>query len=88
MCIGENFQKCKTKALIPFFDITSSGITEDWDSVEPNKNRIGDVIRDNNFGMISIEWDKSDPELVFHIFDINGIARVEYKLKLSALTFQ
>ncbi len=72
----------------PIFDITSSGITEDWESVEPNKNRLGDVVRDNNFGMIIIDWTMPDPQLTFQLFDINATPRVEYKIKLSALTFQ
>ena len=71
----------------PIFDITSSGLTEEWESVEPNKNRLGEVVRDNNFGMINIDWSDPDPELNFHIYDINGNSRVGYKVKLSALAF-
>ncbi len=79
--------KMENEGAYPIYDITSSGITEDWDSEEPNKNRIGSIVRENNFGMISIDWKQADPELTFHIFDITGIARVAYKVKLSALTF-
>jgi alkaline phosphatase D len=80
--------KMKNEGAYPIYDITSSGITEVWESVEPNKNRLGDVVRENNFGMINIDWTLPDPLLTFHIYDINGSSRVEYQIKLSGLTFQ
>lgn len=46
--------KLENDGMYPIYDVTSSGITEDWDSVEPNKNRVGEVVRNNNLGMIRI----------------------------------
>jgi len=40
----------------PLYDVTSSGITQTWPSTEPNENRVGPVIRENNFGLIEIDW--------------------------------
>ena len=80
--------KMENEGGYPIYDITSSGLTEVWESVETNKNRLGEVIRENNFGMIDIDWSQPDPELTFQIINIEGTSRVEYKLKLSALTFQ
>jgi len=80
--------KMENEGGYPIYDVTSSGITEVWDSVEPNENRLGDTIRENNFGMINIDWSSSDPLLTFLIIDVNGTSRVEYKVKLSGLTFQ
>ncbi len=79
--------KMNNEEAYPIYDITSSGLTETWESVEPNKNRIGEVVRDVNFGMISIDWSNPDPELSFHIFDIDGKSRVDLQVKLNTLTF-
>ncbi len=70
----------------PIYDITSSGITQDWDSVEPNKNRVGDVIRDNNVGMIEIDW-KNDPALSFTIYDVSLKKRVQHQVKIEEISF-
>ncbi len=32
----------------PLYDVTSSGITETWPNTEPNTNRVGNVVRQNN----------------------------------------
>lgn len=40
----------------PIYDVTSSGITQTWPSTEPNDNRVGDVVRENNFGVIDVDW--------------------------------
>ena len=39
----------------PLYDITSSGITQEWSSTEPNDNRIGEPFRSNNAGFIEID---------------------------------
>ncbi len=80
--------KMKNEGGYPVYDITSSGLTEVWESVEPNKNRLGEVVREINFGMINIDWSMPDAGLTFQIIDINGTAKVEYKIKLSGLAFQ
>ena len=78
--------KMEVEGLYPIYDVTSSGITQDWDSVEPNKNRVGEVIRDNNVGLIQINWEE-EPELTFTIFDVTMQERVKHSVKLSQLTF-
>lgn len=40
----------------PIYDVTSSGINQVWPTTEPNDNRVGDVVRVNNFGVIDIDW--------------------------------
>ena len=44
--------------LYPIYDITASGITEDWHNVEPNRYRVKQAFRKNHFGMIEIDWKK------------------------------
>lgn len=69
----------------PLYDVTSSGLTETWPSVEENQNRIGDVVRENNFGMIEIDWSLADPELNLQLVDIKGKVRASHRVKLSEL---
>jgi alkaline phosphatase D len=69
----------------PLFDVTSSGLTMDWPTVEPNANRMGSVIRANNFGMIEIDWTKEDPELLLGVLAIGGEEKNLHRIHLSEL---
>jgi alkaline phosphatase D len=71
----------------PLYDVTSSGLTETWPSIEPNANRIGAYVRENNFGSIRIDWSSPDPELTLRLHDVQGAVRNEVKLRRSALAF-
>jgi alkaline phosphatase D len=71
----------------PLYDVTASGITETWPTVEPNRYRQGDVVRDNHFGMIDIDWGKADPELVLQIVDRSDKVRISQATSLSKLRF-
>ncbi len=68
-----------------FWDLTSSGLTEVWPVVPPNANRIGEVLREANFGVIEINWNAPDPRVVLQVRDTSGRARIEHELRLSAL---
>ena len=72
----------------PLHDVTASGITEDWPRVEPNRFRQGNVVRDNHFGMIDIDWESADPVVLLQIVDRKGVIRVRKALKLKSLSFE
>jgi alkaline phosphatase D len=73
--------------LYPIYDITSSGLTQTWDAPESNTNRIGEVVMENNFGLIEIHW-ADDPKFVtMQIFDINNVRRLEHKIEISNLKY-
>jgi alkaline phosphatase D len=69
--------------LYPLWDVTSSGITETWPSVEPNGNRVGEVVRENNFGEIEIDWTGPEPALALRLYDVSGTLRNEIRLRKS-----
>lgn len=79
--------KMQVDGLYPIYDVTSSGITQTWDEPEPNKNRIGKIVMDNNYGLIEINWNTPDPELSISIKDKKGKRRVSHLLKLGELQF-
>lgn len=58
--------------LYPLYDVTASGITEDWHNVEPNRFRIGEAFRSNHFGMLDIDWSGEGPVVTMSIVDRNG----------------
>lgn len=71
----------------PLFDITASGLTEQWYNVEPSKFRVGEAVRENHFGMIQIDWTKETPYVVMQVIDRDGVVRVANSVPLNSLQF-
>ena len=71
--------------LYPLYDVTASGLTEEWPNLEGNKFRVGDAYRENHFGMIEIDWDQDDPQITLAIVGLDGKAKVSHQIKLSDL---
>jgi alkaline phosphatase D len=79
--------KQKQEGIYPVYDITSSGITQTWDKVEPNKYRVGKAFQANNFGMIEIDWNKPNPEVYFRIYDVKGEVKINQALTIADISF-
>ena len=73
--------------LYPVYDVTSSGLTETWPNVEPNINRVGQVVRENNFGLIDIDWSRPDPRITLRLYDVTGTLRNEVTMIRSTIAF-
>ena len=71
----------------PLYDITSSGITQEWSHIEPNDNRIGEAFGPNNAGIIEIDWEQEDPLLQLKLIDVNGDEVLKHEVRLSELQF-
>lgn len=71
--------------LYPIYDVTSSGLTETWPTTEPNRNRVGDIVREVNFGLIEIHWKAVDPVLILQLIDGLGSVRNTVRLRLSEI---
>lgn len=76
----------KPPGCYPLYDLTASGINQEWDEVEPNQNRVGQACMDHHFGMIEIDWTQEDPHVSLRIHDFSGRARVNKAIRLSELT--
>lgn len=61
--------KMPVEASYPIYDVTSSGITQTWDIIEPNKNRVGPAIAQNNIGLIEITTKDSISTIELAIVD-------------------
>jgi alkaline phosphatase D len=71
----------------PLYDVTSSGITQEWNSTEPNDNRLGEPFRSNNSGLIEIDWEQQDPVIDLKVIDVNGAEVLTHQVLLSELQF-
>jgi alkaline phosphatase D len=79
--------KLNEPGLYPIYDVTSSGITSTWDFATPNENRMDGPVMENNFGLIKINWEVSDPEITMQIHDVQNKERINRMIKLSELKF-
>lgn len=71
----------------PLYDVTSSGISQTWDIVEPNKNRIGDSIPQNNIGLITIRKWEGSTIIDLALIDSTGQSVESYQVNANDLKF-
>ena len=69
----------------PLWDITSSGLTEVWPVTPPNALRVGEVFRDQNFGLLTISWGGGSPTVLAQVCDVNGVPKLEQAIRVSDL---
>jgi alkaline phosphatase D len=79
--------KLEAEGCYPLYDITSSGITQSWPTLEPNTNRVGRAFKPNNFGMIEVDWDTAPAKLKFSIRNKKGRTVRHVHVALSELRF-
>lgn len=72
----------------PLWELTSSGLTEEWAEVSPNKNRVGQPWAKANYGLIEIFWDRPSPQVTLSIKDVTGRIRIQNTILLSELAFK
>ncbi len=69
-----------------FWDVTSSGLTEEWAVPTPNANRASEVLAQANFGYIDIDWQGASTRLGLGIVDAAGKTRMSWNLDLASLS--
>ena len=67
------------------WDLTSSGLTEEWHVPTPNANRASEVVADANFGYVDIDWRGAATKLTLGIVDATGRTRMTRDLELASL---
>jgi alkaline phosphatase D len=68
------------------WDLTSSGLTETWPAATPNANRVSDVIREPNFGLVEIDWQGAQTTVTLSVVDQGGARRIEKRVSLADLS--
>ncbi|MCA1766846.1 MAG: alkaline phosphatase family protein [Idiomarina sp.] len=69
----------------PLWEVTSSGLTQEWKDVSPNKHRIGQFINKVNYGALDVDWEKEDPVVTLGLYDEAGDVVNEHRFRLSTL---
>ena len=70
----------------PLWEVTSSGLTEEWKLPGPNPQRIGVAYPQTNFGLMHINWIGNRPMIVFEIYSESGERLVQQSVMLDSLT--
>lgn len=70
----------------PLYDLTSSGLTEEWHAISPNKYRISKAFAKANYGMITIDWQANPIALELEIKDSTGQPLISHHLDLAELS--
>ena len=79
--------KVSAEGLYPLWEVTSSGLSEKWKDVSPNKHRQGEYTHDVNYGFIEIDWEQADPTIQFGLKQVDGKVFSQHQVKLSELSF-
>jgi alkaline phosphatase D len=72
----------------PIYDLTSSGLNQafrGWRPLEVNRHRVATMNWGDNFGVVTIDWDRPDPRIGLQIRDVEGDIRIQLKIDLSTL---
>jgi alkaline phosphatase D len=73
----------------PLYDLTSSGINQAskvWRKQEVNRHRVASMNFGDNFGMLTIDWERPDPVIGMQIRDTEGDICIQQKVRLSLLS--
>jgi alkaline phosphatase D len=77
--------KMEATGSYPIYDLTCSGLTEEWKFATPNRYRIGEPVMDNHFGIINIDWKNTVPLLSLEVWDKNNVQRIQQTVPLTEL---
>lgn len=70
----------------PLYDLTSSGLTMSYPiEGEPNRWRVGRMYTPNNFGLIEIDWSRTDPQVSLQVRNVEGKTVIKEAFPLSRL---
>lgn len=70
----------------PLWEVTASGLTEEWKEVSPNKHRVGKYTHKINYGYLDIDWQKPDPTINFGLKDVTGKVINSTQFPLSSIS--
>ena len=69
------------------WEVTSSGLSEKWKDVSPNKHRVGPFTNQVNYGFITFDWQQTDPTINLGLKNELGEITHQHQLTLSQLQF-
>lgn len=81
------FSKVPGAVDYPLWEATSSGLTEEWKAISPNRHRLGRAEHSNNYGLIEIDWKAEKPALTVSIKSEKGAVYMQNTVRLEELKF-
>jgi alkaline phosphatase D len=76
------------RAAYPVYDLTASSLSnplKPTDVIEGNTRRVGEVYREVNFGLITIDWEQPDPRVELTVRGPDGRDVITHNVRLSDL---
>lgn len=70
----------------PLWEVTSSGLTQEWKGVSPNKNRVDGFTYKANYGILDIDWQQADPLITFGLKNSAGEEVMQQQFTLSSIS--
>lgn len=58
-------------------EMTSSGLTEEWHAISPNRHRVGEAFAVANYGLMAVDWSGDSPVLDMSIRDESGAILIQ-----------
>jgi len=69
----------------PLYELTASGMThtwrKSWNTDEPNRHRVGELLIAKNFGLIHIDWSGAEPDLRVEVRSDKGESLMEFRIQ-------
>ncbi|PKG80795.1 metallophosphatase [Colwellia sp. 75C3] len=78
--------KVTTDLDYPLWEVTSSGLTEEWKEVSPNIHRVGNFISKVNYGELLIDWQQIDPKITLSLKEVDGKVFNRQVISLSSIS--
>ncbi len=75
------------KNAYPLWEFTSSGLTQEWEQVSPNANRIGPTFWHANYGVVDFYWEATHPMITISIKNKRGEIQIQNSLRLEDLKY-
>jgi alkaline phosphatase D len=69
----------------PLYDLTSSGLTEVWKFLAPNRLRTAQAPLAPNFGRLTIDWAGESPNLLMEVEMLDGSIGISQRVRLDDL---
>lgn len=79
------FSKLAGAAPYALWEVNSSGLTENYPDVAPDRNRLGGYYAEDNYGLIRVDWSKPDPAVIMEIRNTANDVVMQNTVRLSEL---
>jgi alkaline phosphatase D len=70
----------------PLWEVTSSGLTQEWKNVSPNKHRVGAFTNKVNYGELLIDWALENPKITLQLKNVEGNIFAQHVINLSDIS--